>query len=50
MSCDPLQQLGVALISLAIGAGWALWAAYFLSGAERRDGGRRKREQQTDKQ
>ena len=44
MSCDPLHQIGVALISLAIGAIWALWAWYFLSGAERRDSARRKQE------
>ena len=36
MSCDPVQQLGVALVSMAIGAGWAVWALAFLKAPKRK--------------
>ena len=36
MTCDPVQQLGVALVSMAIGAGWALWAWAFMAAPKRK--------------
>jgi len=43
MSPDA-QVIGVAIVSAVIIAGWGLWAWYFLSGAERRDAEKRKKQ------